>query len=221
VHGGRLGFVVGLAAEARILRRLDVMVAIGGGTAAGAADAARRLAEAGVAGLVSFGLAGGLDPALRPGSILVPHAVIANGTRVVADSALCDALGGPTPHVLFGSDHVVASAAEKRLLWQQAGCEAVDIESGMVAAVSIDRSLLFAALRAVCDPAWRTLPAAAMNAVDRRGAIGVHRVIASLAAHPGQAPQLLALARDAMAARGALRRHIRRLAGGKSFIFGV
>lgn len=221
MRGGRLGFVVGLAAEARLLRQFDAMVAIGGGTAAGAADTARRLAEAGATGLVSFGFAGGLDPALRPGSILVPGSVIANGARIVADSALSQALGGPTPHLLFGSDHVVATKAEKRLLWQQTGCSAVDVESRAVAAVAGYRRLPFAALRAVCDPAWHALPPAAMNALDACGVIEVRQVIASLAARPWQLPLLLALARDALAARQALRRHIRHLSGGKSFIFAV
>lgn len=195
------------------------MVAIGGGTAAGAENAARRLAESGVCGLVSFGFAGGLDPALRPGSILVPRAVIASGTRVVMDSTLCEALGGSTPHVLLGSDHVVATGAEKQLLWQQTGCAAVDVESGAVAAVAADRQLPFAALRAVCDPARRPLPPVAINAVDRRGATDMRRVIVSLAAHPRQIPLLLVLARDAMAARRALRHHVHHLAGGNSFIF--
>ena len=67
-----VGIVVGLAAEARIARRLGWKVAIGGGAAAGAEAAARRLIDEGSDALVSFGLAGALDPALRPGALIVP-----------------------------------------------------------------------------------------------------------------------------------------------------
>ena len=68
----RIGTVVGLAAEAVIARRLGWRVAIGGATAAGAQAAARRLIDEDIDALVSFGLAGGLDPALRPGALIVP-----------------------------------------------------------------------------------------------------------------------------------------------------
>ena len=54
-----IGFVVGLEAEAQIARRFGCPVAIGGGGAAGAAQAAAVLAGQGVTHLVSFGLAGG------------------------------------------------------------------------------------------------------------------------------------------------------------------
>ena len=66
----RPGIVVGLQAEARIARRLGWPVAVGGGTASGAADAVQRLIASGATAVVSIGLAGGLDPALRPGAIL-------------------------------------------------------------------------------------------------------------------------------------------------------
>ena len=93
--------VVGLAAEARIARRLGWLVAVGGGTAAGAKTAARSLADAGVDALVSFGLAGGLDPALRPGALIVPSAVIAGALHHPTDPGLSRALGGATPHAVL------------------------------------------------------------------------------------------------------------------------
>ena len=70
------GIVVGLAAEARVARPLGWPIAIGGGTVAGAEAAAERLVREGVTALVSFGIAGGLDPALRPGTIVVPQEVL-------------------------------------------------------------------------------------------------------------------------------------------------
>ena len=207
----RIGIVVGLAAEARLARRLGAPVAVGGGEAAGAQRAAAALVARGVAGLVSFGLAGGLDPALPAGTVLAPGAVRLDGRTIPVDAALAHALGGPDRHVLLCGTSAVATVADKARQWREMGCAAVDLESGAVAAVAAAHGLPFAVLRAVCDPAGRGLPPAALAALDGRGAIGIGRVLASVLAHPGQVPALLGLARDATAARRALARRIAEL----------
>ena len=61
----RVGVVVGLKAEARIARKLGWDIAIGGGGVVGAAKAVDVLIGRGATALVSFGLAGGLDPSDR------------------------------------------------------------------------------------------------------------------------------------------------------------
>ncbi len=206
---GQVGFVVGLVAEARLGARLGVPVEVGGGTAAGAAAAAARLVARGVEGLVSFGLAGGLDPALRAGQVLVPTRLL-DGDRVLeAAPALCRWLGGSTPGAMLAGRLVVAGVAEKRALFARTGAVAVDLESGAVAEAAMRAGLGFAMLRAVCDPAGRTLPAAALVALDGAGAIGGLRVLGSVLRAPGQLPGLLALARDAAAARRGLERRVR------------
>ncbi len=197
------GIIVGLAAEARIARPLGARTAIGGGTAAGAAQAAEALAPH-VSTLISFGLAGGLDPALSPGALLVPALILADGEDWSADPVLLTLLGGPTPGALFGDGAILATAARKSALHARTGAVAVDLESAAVARIAARHGLPFAALRAVCDPAGQDLPPAALIALDGRGRIGALRIAASLLAHPGQIPALIALARDAAQARRAL-----------------
>jgi adenosylhomocysteine nucleosidase len=199
-----IGVVVGLAAEARIARRLGWPVAVGGGTSSGAKLAARRLVNDGARALVSFGLAGGLDPALAPGAIIVPSAVIDDDHRYPTDPKLSNLLGGATPHLLLGANTIVAAVVEKARLYSETGAAATDLESAAVARVAKTNSIPFSVLRAICDPADRTLPPAALAALDRHGAIAIGRVLASIAAHPTQIPALLALASDAMTARRAL-----------------
>jgi adenosylhomocysteine nucleosidase len=200
----RIGIVTGLAAEARIARCLGWRVAIGGGTALGACGAARGLIEQGATALVSFGLAGGLDPALTAGALLVPEAVLAGGTRLRTDPSLSAWLGGPTGQCLLGTDRVATSVGDKSRLWAQTGCAALDLESGPVAEFAAASGLPFAVLRAVCDPAVISLPPAALAALSQDGRIGPIRVAASLARVPGQIPALLQLARAAARARRAL-----------------
>lgn len=199
----RIGIVVGLRAEARIARRAGWPVAIGGGTAAGAERAARELVAQGVTALVSFGLAGGLDPALRAGDVVIPSHVLLSGALLPVDPTILGRADGST---LLCGETELATTAEKRHLFEMTGAGAVDLESGAVARAAWKHGLKFAALRAICDPATRDLPSAALTALDARGAIGLLRVLRSLAARPGQLPALLALARDAAAARRSLAR---------------
>ena len=212
----RVGVVVGMAAEARIARRLGWPVAVGGGTEPGARAAAERLLRQGATAFVSFGLAGGLDPALRPGMLVIPETVLVGDQRIPADAGLMQRLGGATGHVVLGAARVAATVAEKRNLHDRTGADAIDLESGAVALAAQAAGIPFAVLRAICDPAERTLPHAALIALDRQGAIGAGRMSASIIAHPRQVGALLRLAADAASARRALLRRVAALSGARS-----
>ena len=204
--------IVGLRPEARLALRLGVRVYTGGGTADGAAEAGRRALAGAASALLSLGLAGGLDPALRPGDVVVPEAILTGGRVFRADRVLGEMLGGLTPHRIIGAASTVADVLSKRRLHSETDAAAVDLESGAVATLATERGLPFAALRVICDPAERALPSAALVALNRRGAIGVFRVLGSVLADPGQLPALLALARDAALARRALAQRIASIA---------
>ena len=196
-------FIVGMRAEARIARRLGV-VAIG---AASAEEAARRGASA----LISFGLAGGLDPALPPGTLVVAATVVTlAGERFAAAPALIASLGGASAGAILASPGIVGGASEKARLFATTGAVAVDMESGAVARAAARHGIPFAVLRAIADPAGRDLPPAARAAFDPAGGIAYIRLIASLAANPAQLPALIALGRETRAAMRALRRAARR-----------
>jgi adenosylhomocysteine nucleosidase len=202
-----LGIITGLAAEARIGGGLGLAIA-GGGWPQGAAEAAARLADAGAAGLISFGLAGGLTDALPPGALIVPASVVSGGSRYSCDLRLCEWLGGTTGHVLCAASNIAATRTEKSALRHMTGADAVDLESGAVATVAAARGLRFAVLRAICDPADTDLPPAALIALDAHGAIGIGRVLVSLLRQPAQLPALLRLSAQASRARATLVRAV-------------
>lgn len=202
--GSRPGFVVGLTAEARVAECFGYPVCVGGGTPAGAADAAYQLVEQGVNALVSFGFAGGLDPALRPGALIIPSAILSEGHSYAAEPTLADRFGGLTGHRLVADSLAATDAVAKRRLHAATGAHAIDLESGSVARVALAHSLPFVVVRAISDAADRDLPPAALLAVDKRGRIDLIRVLGSLLRQPKQLPALLALASDAAAARRSL-----------------
>jgi adenosylhomocysteine nucleosidase len=199
-----------LAAEARIAAAIGGLVATGGGTPAGAGAAAARLIEQGATALVSFGLAGGLDPMLRPGTVVIASDVLSDRERLAVDAALAARFGGVTGQTVLAGTTVVADAAAKRALFEVTGAHAIDLESGAVARVARAYDIPFAVVRAVCDPAERHLPPAALVALDATGAVGLASVLGSVARRPGQIPGLLALARDASLARRGLLGVVRR-----------
>ncbi len=166
--------------------------------------AAERLIAQGVSGLVSFGLAGGLSPLLVAGQVIVPSSVTVEGQVLAADPGLADRLGGLSGHMLLAGHGIVATAAEKQVVHVVSAADAIDLESGAVALAASRHGVPFAILRAICDPAHRDLPQAALVALDGGGAIGFVRVMVSVLSHPSQIPTLLRLANDATAARRGL-----------------
>jgi nucleoside phosphorylase len=88
-----LGIVTGIAAEASLLRNPAHRVACSGGRPDIAARQARDLIDQGATMLISFGIAGGLDPGLPSGALIVADAVVTDDGRYPADAGWAAALG--------------------------------------------------------------------------------------------------------------------------------
>lgn len=201
---GKIGFVTGLIAEARWLRKAGFMVAVGGGTSLGAERAAETLIRQGAQGLISFGLAGGIEPGFASGSILVPPAVTEAHHIYPVDYRLKEFLGGSAGKPIYAGKRVAASVHDKELIYNRHHAVAIDLESGAVARMALKHGLPFAVLRAVVDPADCALPPAAIVGLKEDGAVNLRAILHSLMRHPRQLPALIDLARDAKAARAAL-----------------
>jgi adenosylhomocysteine nucleosidase len=207
----RIGFVTGLSAEARILRRAGFLVQPGGGTPDGAYRAAQKLLDDGAEALVSFGLAGGLSQQMAAGTVLVPKAVQEDIHTYPCDYHLMERLGGPTGHTILAAKRIAATAHEKALLHRKSRADAVDLESGAVARAARAGGVPFAVLRAIVDTADVSLAAAAMVPLKPGGGIDLPGVLVSVLVKPWQTPGLLRLANAASRARKALVERVKKI----------
>jgi adenosylhomocysteine nucleosidase len=211
----RLGIVVGLPQEAAILKRVlgkaTPPLACAGAQPERAAQGAAELVAARASMLLSFGFAGGLDPSLQPGDIIVGAGVVGTDGQVRATddalaqqlcAALDDAACKWTAGLVAGADQALTTAAAKQALAARTGALIVDMESHAVAAAGLP----FAILRVVVDPAQRALPASVLDALDSHGQVNVGALLAGLLRHPREIGSVLALARDNGPARASLRR---------------
>ncbi|MEO1090698.1 MAG: adenosylhopane nucleosidase [Pseudomonadota bacterium] len=204
----RLGIVTGLAFEARLIVSSWIaepapLVRTGQGPAAAAA-AAEELMALGVTRLASMGLAGGLAPELRPGSLIVPHTVVDDVGSIDVEVCGLAAHLGATSGVLRTVDRPVAGVAAKAGLAVD-GVVAVDMESAAVARVAAVHGRSAGVVRVIADPAERALPSVAMVATDAAGRLRPLAIAGALFGRPAEWPLLLQTAADARAARAGLR----------------
>jgi adenosylhomocysteine nucleosidase len=174
--------------------------------------AARALVDAGVTALMTFGMAGGLDPALKAGSIVLPTELISpSGARFLTCrswreriAAAVSSLRAVTEGNLLTSALAIESVAAKAAAYQTSGAVAVDMESAAVAEVARAARLPFIAVRVIVDTAADVLPRAVV-AASRAGRVRTGRLVVGLLLAPAQIKPLIRLSQRYRAAIRSLR----------------
>jgi adenosylhomocysteine nucleosidase len=232
----RLGLVTGLAAEAKLIEKAFARsgqeipgLACDGPGPERAQAAAARLARDGAGLLVSFGICGGLDPGLRPGDLVLADAVLTgDGARHPASTeqraALEARLAGLSLRIvagsLLGQDRPLSGAADKAARFAASGALAVDMESHGVARAARDAGVAFLVVRAVADPAGRSLPRAALKAIGPDGRLKLFSALAAMYLRPWESPALVRLAYETRLAFDTLEKVAARLAEPGGGLFG-
>jgi len=174
-----------------------------------------------IRGVISFGVAGGLDPSLRSGDVVVATEVMAGDARWLAGLSLNDNLvsgialgrrrvvrGG-----LAGVEEVVVARARKAALRSHTGAAAVDMESHIAAAYATEAGLPFAAVRVISDPADRSLPALAQSAIKPNGDIDLRSILRGVVRNPRTLSALVSMGID-------FNRALKSLRGCRGFLLG-
>ncbi|HZV92240.1 MAG TPA: squalene--hopene cyclase [Caldimonas sp.] len=183
-------------------------VALAGVGGERAAAAAARLIDAGARALLSWGVAGALAPRLEPGDLLLPSKVVTARRSWFVDAAwreaILEGLGSAHGGNLWCSAVPVGDVAQKRDLADR-GMVAVDMESAAVAAVAARRGLPFIAIKSICDPASRAVPAVATDLLGIDGRLHLATLARALRAGPRAWRELNRLRIDHAAACRSLR----------------
>jgi len=201
--------VTGMEFEARIARRAGLRAIVVGGRPEQRVAAIERALAEGATGLISFGIAGGLDPLLASGAILVPEAVrIDSGEEFPVDPEWRRRLLSGIPHavsgIVLGAGAIVAGVNEKKSLYDRTNAVAVDLESGAVASAASRAGVPFVVVRAIADSAHRDLPHVALVGLDSEGRAAVGTVCGLLARKPRQIPALVRLTLETRRALSAI-----------------
>jgi adenosylhomocysteine nucleosidase len=213
--------VTGLAQEARIAAGPGKTVICSSSDPTQLRSLLLRFDPLTIRGVISFGVAGGLDPKLKAGDVIVATEVMAGASRWPAGLALNEELIagfglGRRPVVrggLAGVERVVAACAGKAALRLQTGAVAVDMESHIAASYADEMGLPFAALRVISDPASRALPRLAMDAIKPNGDIDLAKILRGVAKNPRTLRSLVSTGLD-------FNRALRSLRGCRGFMLG-
>ena len=164
-----------------------------------------------ISGIASIGVAGGLDPALAAGTILVPSAIVTKDKQLIGidpqwRANLSATLPSkPLPTLHMGVNVAITNTKDKERLFQEYKANAVDMESHILGEYANERGLPFIVIRVVADTANDAIPEAALAGLNQTGSILPFRVIRQLLTNPKQIPQMFKLARNSKAAMNALK----------------
>ncbi len=143
--------------------------------------------------MISTGLCGALDPALRVGDIVVASAAALDTQAAYVRGAVCSI------------DHVAVTSLEKRTLRNATGAIAVDMEAAAVERKAAEWNLPFFCIRTVSDRAGDTLPLDFNRYRNARGDFSRTKIALAAMARPFTVmPQLIEFDRNCRRAADAL-----------------
>ncbi len=217
-----LGIITGLKLEADCLGTVlssEIALAVCGPGPDHAGAAARNLVAEGCGAIISAGFAGGLDPSLEAGAVVIAERIVDNSGRTNPcdpgwRTRLVELLADEAPLIapIAGCDEPVTTRGLKESLASGCGAAAADMESHAVAAVAMEDGIPFIALRVVADPLHRAVPGAALAGISADGESRPAAVLGALLLRPWEIAGVISLARDVGRAADVLRRVARRAA---------
>jgi len=176
--------------EAKPFKRLvqgsdDVAVTVVGMGAGNAETSFKRALEVwDPERVVTSGFAGGLNPKLRKGDVIYEMDEGFGSSQQWRDS-------GGKPGRFHCSDRVAVSSEEKSKLRQETGADAVEMESGVIRRICLERAIRSATVRVVSDAADEHLPLDFNSLMKPDMSLDFGKLAWTLMKSPGKIPVLL------------------------------
>ncbi len=195
----------------------NIAVVQAGVGAESARHAASLLVEAGAVRLASSGAAGGLDPSLTAGDVVVATTVLSprkSGSAYImrCDQSLSDAMaqkletqGIPVKRgPVYTSPTALCSVTEKQRLFRETGALVVDMEASGLAGAAMGFGAATVVIKVVCDDAVSAVPDALAEALRSDGSVNILHIFKAVLKNPRVAKRLISLDADFRKAMTAL-----------------
>lgn len=211
----KIGIVAALPAEAACLydKKLQVhtpveiqdgiYLCLSGMGYDSASQAAKKLTDLNINALISWGVAGALDAALKSGDLVIANSIISarqnNLTTTLWQKRLLSFFTEKNQKALnadiYSSSEVCVTIEDKKMLFEKSNAIAVDMESAAIAETAMRDNLDFIVIRSIADKADMAIPEAVLNFTDNLGNPDIFKFIGSCLSKPGQIKELLTLAK--------------------------
>ena len=197
----KLSWPIDYAYEGIANSRRFILVANGAGPklASQAAEVAIRavkgaeLSSSQLEAVVSTGYGGGLDPVLQVGEIVVAATVLDAASQ---ERFPCGPLEGISAlGIVLSQDRIAIDAVEKKRLFEQTGCLAVEMESAGVATRAKRAGLPFYCIKVISDTATESFALDLNRMRTAEGRVARGKIILHALARPNLVPGLLRLKR--------------------------
>lgn len=136
--------------------------------------------------VVSSGFAGGLDPAIKAGSVVFDADEGFPLTPALMAAGACEGR-------FHCADHIVITREEKAQLWLSTGAHAVEMESRVIRSICKDHDIPSATVRVISDTAHQSLPLDFNQFLDADLHLHYAKLLWALARRPSRIRELVRL----------------------------
>ena len=201
-----LSVITGTRREAFCFRSLirtgQIEITCSGANSNRATVLAEQAVAAGATSLLSFGLAGGLDPSLGSGTLVVAESIIDppadrfstdEAWRLAVAEDLTKAGIDFVSGAGIGADEAIPNPEAKKKLFEDTQALFVDMESHAVMQVAREHGVPCLVIRAIADSALDILPNVAMTIIDSDGEVRYGALAQKLLSQPSDIFKLISL----------------------------
>ncbi len=139
--------------------------------------------------VITAGFAGGLNPALKCGTVVFEQDYDAGFASNLEEL-------GAKPGRFYCHRRVAITVEEKAALWRETGADAVEMESSVIRTICRELGIPSATIRVISDDASQDLPLdfnALMTSEDR---INYLKLLGAVLSHPARIPKLIGFQRQ-------------------------